>query len=256
MTKQVLVTGATGRTGSLVLKKLHQQRDDFQAIGFARSQSKVKELFGSTDGFFIGDIKDQSSLESALKGCSALVILTSAIPKMKTPPSPGERPQFEYEPDAMPETVDYYGQKNQIDAAKKAGVEHIVLVGSMGGTNPNHPLNLMGNGKILLWKRKAEEYLIDSAIDYTIIHAGGLLDSEGGVRQLLVGKNDTLLNNPPDGISTSIPRADVAEVVVQALKQPDARNKAFDIISKPQDTPHAEVTQDFAALFRQTTSGI
>ena len=256
MTKRVLVTGATGRTGSLVLKKLRQQSTRFQAIGLARSQKKVKELFGSTEGFFIGDITEQSSLEPALKGCSALVILTSAVPKMKAPPLPGERPQFEYEPDAMPEKVDYYGQKNQIDAAKKAGVEHIVLVGSMGGTNPNHPLNQMGNGKILIWKRFAEQYLIDSGIDYTIIRAGGLLDLEGGVRQLLVGKNDTLLNNPPDGIPTSIPRADVASVVVQALTEPNARNKAFDIISKPQDAPNAVVTKDFAALFKQTTSGI
>jgi uncharacterized protein YbjT (DUF2867 family) len=255
MSKQVLVTGATGRTGLLVLKKL-RQHSGFQAIGFAKSPSKVQELFGSTAGFFMGDIREQSSLEPALKGCSALVILTSATPKMKAPPLPGERPQFEYEPDAMPENVDYYGQKNQIDAAKKAGVEHIVLVGSMGGTNPNHPLNQMGNGKILIWKREAEQYLIDSGIDYTIIRAGGLLDLEGGLRELLVGKNDTLLSNPPDGIPTSIPRADVAEVVVQALQEPDARNKAFDIISKPEDAPDALVTKDFGALFRQTTSGM
>ena len=256
MTKRVLVTGATGRTGALVLQKLRQQSDLFQAVGFARSQSKVVELFGSTEGFFFGDIKDPSSLEPALKGCVALVILTSAGVKMKAPPLPGERPQFEYEPDGMPEMVDYYGQKNQIDAAQKAAVEHIVLVGSMGGTNPNHPLNQMGNGNILIWKRKAEQYLIDSGIDYTIIRAGGLLDLEGGVRELLVGKNDTLLNNPPEGISPAIPRADVAEVVVQAVKEPDARNKAFDIISKPEDTPIAVVTKDFAALFKQTTSGI
>ena len=175
---------------------------------------------------------------------------------MKAPPLPGERPQFEYEPDAMPETVDYYGQKNQIDAAKKAGVEHIVLVGSMGGTNPNNPLNQIGNGKILIWKRKAEQYLIDSGIDYTIIRAGGLVDLEGGVRQLVVGKNDTLRNDPPEGVAISIPRADVAEVVVQALKEPDARNKAFDILSKSQDAPNAVVTKDFAALFQQTTPGL
>ncbi|AFZ36689.1 hypothetical protein Sta7437_3181 [Stanieria cyanosphaera PCC 7437] len=256
MTKRILVTGATGRTGSLVLKKLRQQSEQFQAFGFTRSLLKVEELFGSTENFFLGDIKDQSSLETALEGCSALVILTSAVPQMKAPPQPGERPQFGYESDAMPEIVDYYGQKNQIDAARKAGVEHIVLVGSMGGTNPNHPLNQMGNGNILIWKRKAEQYLIDSGIDYTIIRAGGLLDQEGGVRELLVGKNDTLLNDPPNGIPTSIPRADVAEVVVQALREPYARNKAFDLISKPQDAPDAKVTKDFAALFQQTTSGM
>ena len=34
--------------------------------------------------------------------------------------------------------------------AKAAGVKHIVLVGSMGGTNPNHPLNSLGNGNILV----------------------------------------------------------------------------------------------------------
>ena len=46
--------------------------------------------------------------------------------------------------------------------AKEFGVKHIVLVGSMGGTNENHMLNSIGNGKILIWKRKAEQYLIDS----------------------------------------------------------------------------------------------
>ncbi|ELS01238.1 nucleoside-diphosphate-sugar epimerase [Xenococcus sp. PCC 7305] len=256
MTKRVLVTGATGRTGALVLKQLRQQSDQFQGIGFARSSSKVEEIFGSTESFFLGDITEQSSLETALQGCSSLVILTSAGVKMKASSTPGAPPQFEYEPGGMPETVDYYGQKNQIDAARKLGVEHIVLVGSMGGTNPNHPLNQMGNGKILIWKRKAEQYLIDSGIDYTIIRAGGLIDLEGGVRELLVGKNDTLLTNPPDGIATSIPRADVASVVVQALQEPDARNKAFDVISKPQDAPDAIVTRDFAMLFQQTTPGI
>ncbi|VEP11846.1 conserved hypothetical protein [Hyella patelloides LEGE 07179] len=254
--KRVLVTGATGRTGSLVLRKLRDSPDEFEAIGLARSPQKVEELFGSTEGLIIGNITDKSGLDSAIKGCDALVILTSAVPKMIAPPSPGERPQFEYEPDGMPEMVDYYGQKNQIDAAVKAGVEHIVLVGSMGGTNLNHPLNSLGNGKILVWKRKAEQYLIDSGINYTIIRAGGLLDKEGGVRQLLVGKDDALLNNPPDGIPTSIPRADVASVVVRALTEPNARNKAFDIISKPEDAPDTLVTSDWASLFEQTTAGI
>ena len=252
---KVLVTGATGRTGSLVLKKLRDE-SEFEAVGLARSEAKIKELFGSTDGFVIGDIKDESTLNSAMSGCDALVILTSAVPKMIAPPSQGQRPEFEFASGGLPEEVDWIGQKNQIDAAKTAGVKHIVLVGSMGGTNPNHPLNRIGNANILIWKRKAEQYLIDSGIDYTIIRAGGLLDKQGGVRQLLVGKDDTLSNDPPNGIPTSIPRADVASVVVQALKQSNARNKAFDIISKPEDAPDAVVTTDFASLFEQTTAGM
>ena len=255
--KKVLVTGTTGGTGSLVMKKLLQQQSEFEAFGFARNEAKVIELFGSTEKFFLGDIKDQSVLEQAMVGINALVILTSAIPIMKTPPTKeGERPVFEFTPGGTPEEVDYQGQKNQIDAAVKAGVEQIVLVGSGGGTDENHYLNTIGNGNILIWKRKAEQYLIDSGIDYTIIHAGGLLNESGVLRELLVGKDDTLINNPPNGIRPSIPREDVAEVVVQALREPNARNKSFDIISKPEDDPSGIVTKDFAALFAQTTPGL
>ncbi|GAB4538841.1 MAG: SDR family oxidoreductase [Pleurocapsa sp.] len=254
--KKVLVTGATGRTGSLVLKKLRQKTEQFQAIGFARSPEKVQEIFNSEADFYFGDICDIATLKHALVGCDALVILTSAIPRMKTPPAPGKPPQFEYEANSMPEAIDYQGQKNQIDAAIQAGVKQIVLVGSMGGTNENHPLNSMGNGKILIWKRKAEQYLINSGVDYTIIRAGGLLDQPGGVRELLVGKDDELLNNPPNGIPTSVPREDVAEVVVQALIEPNARNKAFDLISKPEEDSTTSITQDFAALFARTTEGM
>lgn len=254
--KRVLVTGATGRTGSLVLQQLWSLPDEFQAVGLARSPEKVNEMFDSPADIIIGNINDPSCLASAIKGCNALVILTSASPKMAAPPAPGERPVFEYAPDGTPEKVDFYGQKNQIDAATQAGVEHIVLVGSMGGTDENHPLNKMGNGNILIWKRKAEQYLIDSGIDYTIVRAGGLLDAPGGIRELLVDKDDTMLNNPPDGIPTTIPRGDVANLVVQALTEPNARNKAFDTISKPEEMPDAIVTTDFASLFAQTTSGL
>ena len=64
--KRVLVTGATGKTGSLVLKKLHDESDKFEAIGLARSPIKVKELFGSTEDFVIGDIKDRSIIKRGL----------------------------------------------------------------------------------------------------------------------------------------------------------------------------------------------
>ncbi|MEB3338157.1 MAG: SDR family oxidoreductase [Leptolyngbyaceae bacterium] len=254
--KRVLVTGATGRTGSLTLQKLRQHPEEFDAIGFARAEAKVQELFGSTEGFYLGDIKDKATLEPALTGCQALIIVTSAIPRMTAPPQPGERPTFEFEPGGLPEAIDYEGQRNQIDAAIAAGVEQIVLVGSMGGTQLNHPLNQLGQGNILVWKRRAEAYLIDSGINYTLIRAGGLLDQPGGMRELLVSKHDVFLTQTPNGIPPSIPRADVAEVAVQALREPGARNKAFDLISKPVEDPSASVTQDFTALFAQTLPGL
>ncbi len=46
---KVLVTGATGKTGSLVLKKLCSSPDKFTTIGFARSPEKISEKFGKKD---------------------------------------------------------------------------------------------------------------------------------------------------------------------------------------------------------------
>ena len=248
---KILVTGATGRTGSIVLKKL-RQNTSLNAFGFARSNDKIKEMFGSTEGFYCGNIADKSSLEPAIKNCEKLIIVTSAVPQMKAPPQEGERPEFTYPENATPEIIDYQGQVNQIDLAQEAGVNHIILMGSMGGTNEDHPLNKLGNGNILIWKRKAEQYLIDSGIDYTIVRAGGLLNESGGKRKLLVGKNDTLL----DRESPTIPREDVAELMIQALSIPEARNKAFDVVSESEEMSQGKVTQDFRELLSQTTSGL
>lgn len=253
---QVLVTGATGRTGSLVFQKLQSSADTFSVRGFARSPQKAADLFDSAENFFFGNILKPDELEPALEGCDALVILTSATPQMKPPAQPGQRPEFTFVSGEMPEQIDYQGQMNQIDAAKRAGVQQIVLVGSMGGTDEKHFLNTMGNGNILIWKRKAEQYLIDSGVDYTIIRAGGLLDQPGGKRELVVSKHDALLANAPEGVTTTIPRADVAEVVVQALLEPTARNKAFDVVSKPEATDQAVVNNDFKALFAETQPGL
>ncbi|PUZ36317.1 hypothetical protein GQ55_9G028600 [Panicum hallii var. hallii] len=245
----VLVTGAGGRTGHIVYNKLKERSEQFVARGLVRTEES-KQKIGGADDVYIADIRDADRLAPAVQGADALIILTSAVPKMKPgfDPSKGGRPEFYYEDGMYPEQVDWIGQKNQIDAAKAAGVKHIVLVGSMGGTNPNHPLNSLGNGNILVWKRKAEQYLADSGVPYTIIRPGGLQDKDGGVRELIVGKDDELLQTD----TKSIPRADVAEVCVQALQYEEAKFKAFDLASKPEGvgTP----TKDFRALFSQITA--
>ncbi|XP_022865248.1 uncharacterized protein At2g37660, chloroplastic-like [Olea europaea var. sylvestris] len=245
----VLVTGAGGRTGQIVYKKLKERSEQYTTRGLVRTQES-KEKIGGADDVCIGDIRNAESIIPAIQGIDALVILTSAVPKIKPgfDPAKGGRPEFCFDDGAYPEQVDWIGQKNQIDAAKAAGVKHIVLVGSMGGTIENHPLNSLGNGNILIWKRKAEQYLADSGTPYTIIRAGGLQDKEGGVRELLVGKDDELLQTE----TKSIARADVAEVCIQALNFEESKFKAFDLASKPEGT--GSPTKDFKALFSQIST--
>ncbi|CAL1379036.1 unnamed protein product [Linum trigynum] len=245
----VLVTGAGGRTGSIVYKKLKERSDQFTAKGLVRTPES-KDKIGGAEDVYVGDIRDADSIAPAIQGIDALIILTSAVPKMKPgfDPSKGERPEFYFEEGCFPEQVDWIGQKNQIDAAKAARVKQVVLVGSMGGTNLNHPLNSLGNGNILVWKRKAERYLADSGLPYTIIRAGGLQDKEGGIRELLVGKDDELLQTE----TRTIARPDVAEVCIQAVQYEESKFKAFDLASKPEGT--GTPTTDFKALFSQITT--
>lgn len=244
----VLVTGAGGRTGKILFEKLKKRSDKFAARGLVRTEEGKADRGG--EGVFIGDVTKPESITPAFEGIDALVITTSAVPKMKPgfDPSKGGRPEFYFEDKCSPEEVDWIGQKTQIDAAKAAGAKHIVLVGSMGGQNPNHMLNLLGSGKILIWKRKAEEYLSQSGVSYTIIRAGGLQDKEGGVREILTGKDDEYLTSD----TKSITRADVAELAFQALSIEESKNKAFDVVSKPegQGTP----TTDFKSLFAHVTA--
>ncbi|XXG75224.1 hypothetical protein AAC387_Pa07g3780 [Persea americana] len=244
----VLVTGAGGRTGHIVYKKLKERTDQFIARGLVRTPESKEKIRGGDD-VFVGDIRDAESIVPAVQGIDALIILTSAMVKVRpsSDPSKGGR-EFYFEDGAYPEQVDWIGQKDQIDAAKSAGVKHIVLVGSMGGTIPNHPLNSFGNGNILVWKRKSEQYLADSGVPYTIIRPGGLLDTEGGLRELLVGKDDELLKTE----TKTIPRADVAEVCVQALQFEEAKFKAFDLASKPEGT--GTPTKNFGAIFSQVSA--
>ncbi|KAL6571418.1 Sanguinarine reductase [Orobanche hederae] len=165
----VLVTGASGLTGQLAFKKLKEKSDKFIVRGLVRSEAS-KQTLGGGDDIYIGDVMNTDSLVPSMTGVDGLIILTSAILKVvpgSLPGADGKRaedmidgsfsghmPDFYYEQGQYPEQVDWTGQKNQIDTAKSFGVKHIVLVGSMGGQDPKHFLNYMGNGNILIWKEK------------------------------------------------------------------------------------------------------
>jgi uncharacterized protein YbjT (DUF2867 family) len=87
-----------------------------------------------------------------------------------------------------------------------------------------HPLNLFW--LILVWKKQAEEYLQKSGLTYTIVRPGGL-KNEDNPDPIVMSSADTLF----DG---SIPRTKVAQVCVEALSQPEARNKIVEVVAKPE----------------------
>ncbi|KAH7622231.1 hypothetical protein NADE_004818 [Nannochloris sp. 'desiccata'] len=263
---KVVVTGAGGRTGSLVMKKLLERSDEYEAIGILRSEKSARQLkeWGAADSnIFLGDILGDNGaavLAESLKGADRLVVCTSAVPKIKpfslVPvilakifKKEGVRPKFTFKENQLPEQVDWMGQKMQFDAAKAAGVEKCVVVGSMGGTDRDNFLNTIGDGNILVWKRRAEAYLLKSGLNFTVIHPGGLKDDEGGKRELVLDVDDNLISSKSK--YRSIPRGDVAELCVQMLRVGGAAfdRRAIDVVAK--DVGDGQPTTDFVGLLEK-----
>ena len=257
---RAVVTGAGGQTGSLVVQQLLEKGVDTTAVVRSEaSKFKLQEQLGAdaTARIILADVTQPDTLGPAFAGMDALVIVTSAMPRLMKTSLLGvilakvftlgmvsKKPSFYFDDAQSPEIVDWMGQRNQVDAAKAAGLKHVILVSSMAGTKPDHFLNTQMDN-IVLWKRKAECYLVASGIPYTIIHPGGLLPHFGdrnpaphGRRQLYVGLDDSLMN---DGQNRSlVPRGDVAAVCVASLLEPQlSQGRSFDLGSGPEGQPCA-----------------
>ncbi|KAM0869747.1 hypothetical protein ACQ4PT_040476 [Festuca glaucescens] len=82
-----------------------------------------------------------------------------------------------------PYRIDYVATANLVRAAASAGVEHFVLVTSLGTTRVGFPaalLNLFWG--VLYWKKLAEEALVASGVPYTIVRPGGDGEADGHVQ--------------------------------------------------------------------------
>ena len=271
-----MVTGASGRTGALVLERL-LEHPHFEPRALVRSERSGKKLRKLTkvdlDQIVVCDVttlrESSGNVPHELDGCESMIICTSAVPAvsklsllkavLKIPFNllRGKKAmdfrslRFVWKYKGYPELVDYQGQLAQIDLAKSLGVKQVVIVSSMGGTDPSNFLNAVGknpdgsgNGDILLWKRKAERYLVQSGLDYTISHPGGLVDTPAGQQELVLDVDDKLMANNPRSIS----RGDVANLCLAALTVGKGRKVAFDCITRPPAEEGASVKSAEDAL--------
>uniref|UniRef100_A0A7S4NGZ4 NAD(P)-binding domain-containing protein n=2 Tax=Odontella aurita TaxID=265563 RepID=A0A7S4NGZ4_9STRA len=279
--RKVVVTGAAGRTGKLVFSLLTES-PEFDAVGLVRTEKSakrvMKEVKCGLDHVIVSDVTQLSSnaengIPRGLNGAEAMIICTSAVPyisklsvikaMMNIPVNvlSGKKAlnprdfRFRFRPDQYPEKVDYLGQVTQIDLAKKLGIRHVVVVSSMGGTNSENFLNSIGkdkngdgNGDILLWKRKAERYLTESGLQYTIIHPGGLVDTPPGEKEFVLDIDDKLLEHE----NRSISRADVARLCVASLSVGKGRCASFDVISRDGEDSRLKPAEDVLDDFLQT----
>lgn len=83
------------------------------------------------------------------------------MPKMVHASNPSDPAEWYFEPGHDPEKIDWEGARTQIDVAVALNYQHAILISSMGVVRHDHPFNQQ-YGKLLMWKRMAEEYLMNS----------------------------------------------------------------------------------------------
>lgn len=203
----IFLAGASRGLGLEIAKFLIQQQKPIKAL--VRSPDAAPGLEAMGMKVVMGDALDLGKMEQLMleEPVQAVISTIGGLPKE------GQR-------------ADYLGNKNLIDAAVKAGVNQFILISSIGSGNSKQALSqtaLETLGAVLVEKEKAEDYLINSGLTYTIIRPGGL-KSEPATG------NGVLTENPT--VSGIIYRADVAQLVCRCLVSEAANHKILSAIDR------------------------
>jgi uncharacterized protein YbjT (DUF2867 family) len=214
----VVVAGATGRTGRLVLEQLAQDKR-YKVRALARDPAKAKREIGAGYEWVAADVTKPETLLAPLRGATYVVCAIGATER-----SGPNGPEF----------VDYGGVVNLTDAARQGGARQLALVSSIGvggeGGFTRWILNLIG-GDVLVWKAKGEAYLRASGLPYSIVRPGGLRDGPAGKDGLRIVQDVDAFGD--------ITRADTAAVTIATLGNPDAVGKTFEVFADEEARPGA-----------------
>ena len=170
--KTILITGGTGSLGQSLTKRLLENGVNNIRI-FSRNESKQIQMQSEFSDkrlkFLIGDIRDPSRLERAMKGVD-IVFHTAALKHV---------PLIEYNPfEAIKTNV--IGSQNVIDSCIKENVKICVGVGTDKAVSP---LNTYGATKLLMEKLfvDANNYVSRDSSKFFALRYGNVLGSSSSV---------------------------------------------------------------------------
>ena len=198
---RVLVVGASGGTGRFIIGMLDEQ--GYEVVPTSRNPERAAAAVGGDFAWRRMDLTSRESVDAVVKDVDFVVTAHGAT---------------EAEGPNDPEQVDWIGTRYLIDAAGRIGVKHYVMISAASAGNPDSPLNERF-GNVLIWKGRAEDYLRESGLRYTIVRGPGLRDNPGGQRPIVLeqgGSGRRLLE-----------REDLATVTVAALNNEAAMGKTF-----------------------------
>jgi uncharacterized protein YbjT (DUF2867 family) len=217
---RVAIIGAHGKVAQQLMRVLYDEGDDF--VGVVRNEDHADDIYRFGGEGVLLDIEETQpeALAHALRGCDAIVFAAGAGPGSGS---------------ARKGTVDFEGSIKSQQAADLAGIRRFVQVSAMGVDDP------VAEGSDESWsayvaaKRDADAELRRSGLEWTIVRPGSLTLDEGTG---LVEAGRRVQRG-------SIPREDVARVIVAVLRNPATIRSQFELVSG--STPIEEAVAEIAA---------
>jgi nucleoside-diphosphate-sugar epimerase len=203
----IFLAGASRGVGNEIARLLREK--SFKVKALLRTDVSKAELESLGVSVVMGDALNPADVETALleEPVWAIISTVGGLPKE------GQR-------------ADYWGNKNLVDAALKAGVQKFILVSSIGSGNSAGalpPPALEALRPVLIDKDRAEQYLIGSGLTYTVVRPGGLKSEPATGNGVLT---------PDPTIAGTIHRADVARLVCQCLESEQANNQVLSAVDR------------------------
>src|SRR5512139_803642 len=155
----VLVVGATGRTGRLIVGRLVER--GVPVLALVRDPVKGREVLPPDVSQFVGDVRRGETLTEPMAGARSVISVACG--------------GAEYDNSA--ERVDYSGTRHLVEQASAANVDLIVFVSTIYATRPDHYQDVEPTS--LGWKARAEEMIRGSRLSYCIVRPGWLTDGGG-----------------------------------------------------------------------------
>ncbi len=147
----ILVAGGTGRLGTKVVKLLRQRGLEVRVL--TRDRTRAAHLVDMGVDVVEGDVGDPTAVQLAVEGARGVISAIHGFAGTKN---------------ASPATVDRDGNSNLIQAGRKAGVDHLVLVSVQDASR--NPINWVSASDVA---RFVETAIVDPALRGQTIEVGG-----------------------------------------------------------------------------------
>jgi uncharacterized protein YbjT (DUF2867 family) len=209
----ILVTGATGHVGAELVRLLAEQGAPARALVHSPDKAAPIQRLGLEVA--VGDFEQPDTLDAAMNGCEQLFLLSPATPR---------QPQQEH---------------YVIDAARRAGVEHVVKQSVPWADDPDTGL------VFCRWHGQIEQYLAHSGLAYTLLRPSNFIQNFLMSAQS-VAEQGVLYGMFGEGRVAFIDTRDIAAVAAELLTSPGQQGASY-TLTGPEALSAAEVAQRLSA---------